>query len=65
MIRILGADCQMNYAGHEIPFLLNKVDEQLRRYYGGNILKNQIAYRMTKTDEEIFFENTDEHDFRR
>ena len=65
MIRILAADCQMNYAGHEIPFLLNKVDEQLRRHYGGNILKNQIAYRMTKTDEEIFFENTDEHDFRR
>lgn len=65
MVRILAADCQMNFAGHEIPFLLNKVDAQLGKNHGGSILKRRVAERMMATDEEIYFENTNERDLRR
>ncbi len=64
MLRIMCADCQMNHAGHEIPFLLNRVDEEVRKNFNPQILKDRIAYEMTTQSEELFFEETDERDLR-
>jgi len=64
MLRIMCADCQMNHVGHEIPFLLNRVDEEIRRNFSPKILKDRIAYEMTTQSEELFFEETDERDLR-
>lgn len=64
MLRIMVADCQMNYAGHEIPFLLNRVDEEVRRNFNSKILQDRIALRMVTESEELFFEETNERIFR-
>jgi hypothetical protein len=64
MIRIMTADCQMNHAGHEIPFLLNRVDEEVRRNFNSRILQDRIALRMATQSEELFFEETNERTFR-
>jgi hypothetical protein len=64
MIRIMTSDCQMNHAGHEIPFLLNRVDEEVRRNFNSRILQDRIALRMATQSEELFFEESDERNFR-
>ena len=64
MLRIMEADCQMNNAGHEIPFLLNRIDEEVRKNFSPHILKNQIAEKMAIQSEELFFDETDERSFR-
>lgn len=64
MIRIMSADCQMNYAGHEIPFLLNRIDEEVRKNFNAKILQDRIALRMVTESEELFFEETNERNFR-
>lgn len=38
MLRIMAADCQLNYAGHEIPYLLNRIDEEVRKNFNQKIL---------------------------
>ena len=64
MLRIMTADCQMNNAGHEIPFLLNRIDEEVRKNFNPQILKDRIAFQMATQSEELFFEETDERSFR-
>ena len=64
MLRIKAADCQMNNPGHEIPFLLNRIDEEVRQNFSQRILKDRIAVQMTTQSEELFFEETDERSFR-
>ncbi|MEM3432783.1 MAG: hypothetical protein QXU79_00660 [Candidatus Micrarchaeaceae archaeon] len=64
MLRITAADCQMNYLGHEIPFLLNTVDKEIRNFFKGDALQNRIAARLSELAENLFFEETEERFFR-
>ena len=64
MLRIMVADCQMNSPGHEIPFLLNRIDEEVRKNFDPRILKDRIAAQMAAESEELFFDETDERAFR-
>lgn len=64
MLRIMAADCQMNNPGHEIPFLLNRIDEEVRKNFSSRILKDRIAIQMATHSEELFFEETNERSFR-
>ncbi|MEM9540626.1 MAG: hypothetical protein AAGA60_14125 [Cyanobacteria bacterium P01_E01_bin.42] len=64
MLRIMAADCQMNHAGHEIPFLLNRIDEEVRKNFNSRILQDRIALQMATQSEELFFEETNERNFR-
>ncbi|MDE0012570.1 MAG: hypothetical protein OXU36_15575 [Candidatus Poribacteria bacterium] len=64
MLRIMAADCQMNNPGHEIPFLLNRIDEEVRENFSQRILKDRIAVQMATHSEELFFEETNERSFR-
>ena len=64
MLRIMAADCQMNNIGHEIPFLLNRIDEEVRKNFSQRILKDRIATKMATHSEELFFEETNERSFR-
>jgi hypothetical protein len=38
MLRIMAADCQMNHVGHETPFLLNRIDEEVRKNFNSRLL---------------------------
>jgi hypothetical protein len=60
MLRIMAADCQLNHLGHEIPYLLNRVDEEVRRYFSPEILRDRIASTMARQSEELFLEEVDE-----
>ena len=64
MLRIMAADCQMDNPGHEIPYLLNRIDEEVRQNFSQRILKDRIAVQMATQSEELFFEETDERSFR-
>lgn len=64
MLRIMAADCQMNYLGHEIPFLLNTVDKELRNFFKGHALQIRIAAQLSELAENLFFEEGDERLFR-
>ena len=64
MLRIMTADCQINNPGHEIPFLLNRIDEEVRKNFSPHILKDRIAVEMAIQSEELFFGETDERSFR-
>lgn len=64
MIRIMAADTQLNYVGHEIPFLLNRIDEEVKRTFNQNILKDVISARMAKESDDLFIQETNERDFR-
>jgi len=64
MLRITAADCQLNNIGHEIPYLLNRVDEEVRHTFSQNLLRDRIAAQMATQNEELFFEETDERSFR-
>jgi hypothetical protein len=60
MLRIVAADCQLNHVGHEIPYLLNRVDEEVRRSFSPAILQDRIAATMSRQREELFLEEVDE-----
>jgi hypothetical protein len=64
MLRILAADCQLNHVGHEIPYLLNRIDEEVRTNFRSSILRDRISFRLARQSEELFLEETDERDFR-
>ncbi len=64
MIRIMAADCQLNNVGHEIPYLLNRVDEEVRRNFNPKMLQDRISLKMATQSEELFFEETNERSFR-
>ena len=64
MVRIMAADCQMNNPGHEIPFLLNRIDQMVRKNFNPHALEDRIATQMAIESEKIFFQETDERFFR-
>jgi len=64
LLRIMAADCQMNNVGHEIPYLLNRVDEEVRSRFNPQILRDRIALEMATQSEDIFFEESNERLFR-
>ncbi|GAP12181.1 hypothetical protein BECAL_03384 [Bellilinea caldifistulae] len=64
MLRIMVADCQMNHLGHEIPFLLNTVDKEIRNFFKSKVLQTQIAAQLSDLSENIFFEEMEERLFR-
>jgi len=50
----------MNHVAHEIPYLLNRVDEEVRRYFSPALLRDRIASTMARQSEELFIEEVDE-----
>lgn len=64
MLRIAAADCQMNQPGHEIPFLLNEIDKEIRRFFKSDVVKMRIGHRLSRDSETLFFGETNERDFR-
>lgn len=64
MLRIMAADCQLNHIGHEIPYLLNRVDEEVRRSFSPRLLSDRIAAQMATASEGLFFEETNERQLR-
>jgi hypothetical protein len=64
IMRIMAADCQMNHLGHEIPFLLNEVDKEIRNFFKGRALQTRIAAQLSELAENLFFEESDERFFR-
>lgn len=60
MVRILAADCQMNYLGREVPYLLNRVDEEMRYHFKPSILRDRIAANLASRREELFLEEAEE-----
>lgn len=64
MLRILAADCQLNAIGHEIPYLLNRVDEEVRRNFNPQLLQDRILAQMAAQSEEIFLAEAPERSFR-
>jgi hypothetical protein len=64
MLRLLIADCALDHIGHEIPYLLNLVDAELKSVCSIEMIKNQIAATLHAERESLFFENVDEYQFR-
>ncbi len=64
MLRIMTADCQMNAMGHEIPFLLNQIDKEVRSFFKSHIVKAKIGQKLSQDGESLFFGETDERDLR-
>ena len=60
MLRILAADCQLNYVGREIPYLLNRAHEEVRSGFRPKILRDRIAARLARQSEELFLEEADD-----
>ncbi len=60
MLRIIAADCQMNYVGREIPYLLNRVEEEVRYHFRPGILRDRIAANLARHTEEQFLEEVDD-----
>ena len=56
----MAADCQLNHVGHEIPYLLNRVDEEVRTNFKPAVLRDRIAANLSRQSEELFLEETDE-----
>jgi hypothetical protein len=63
MLRIMAADCQLNYVGREIPYLLNRVNQEVRSGYRAKILRDRIAARLAHQSEELFLEEADDRLF--
>ena len=63
MLRILAADCQLNYVGREVPYLLNRVHEEVRGSFRPGILRDRIAARLARQSEELFLEESDDRLF--
>ena len=64
LMNLVAADCALTHIGHEIPYLLDLVDQEIRAISPTDLLKNQIAAAMHRESEELFFQNSDEFDFR-
>jgi hypothetical protein len=64
MLRVLAADCQLNYLGHEVPYLLNRIEEEVKGNFRPSILRDRIAGRLAMQSEELFLEEGDEGVFR-
>ena len=64
MLRIMAADCQMNNVGHEIPYLLNRVDEEVRRNFNQKIVAQGVASQLAQKSEELFMEEESERNLR-
>jgi hypothetical protein len=64
MLRILAADCQMNYVGREIPYLLNRVEEEVRYHLRPGILRDRIAAKLASPNEEVFLEEIEDRRIR-
>lgn len=64
MLRVLAADAHMSQEGHEIPYLLNLVDDEIRRMFKRHKLLSDIALKMNQTSDAIYQEEWDEHVFR-
>lgn len=60
MLRIAAADCQMNYVGREIPYLLNRVDEEVRRHFNPALLRDRIAANLARQREELYLEEVED-----
>jgi hypothetical protein len=60
MLRILAADCQMNYVGREIPYLLNRVEEEMHYHFKPGLLRDRIAANLASQREELFLEEADD-----
>jgi hypothetical protein len=60
MLRILAADCQLNYVGREIPYLLNRLNRELRGTFRPRILRDRIAAHLAQQSEELFLEEADD-----
>jgi hypothetical protein len=63
MLRILAADCQLNYVGREIPYLLNRAYEEVRGGFRPKILRDRIAARLARQSEGLFLEEADDRLF--
>jgi hypothetical protein len=59
MLRILAADCQLNHVGHEVPYLLNRIDEEVRGAFRAGVLRHRISDRLVRESEELLLEETD------
>ncbi len=64
MLRIMAADCQMNHPGHEIPFLLNHVDQQLSAMFPRGFVRDRIDGQLLKLGHNVWYSVTDEFEFR-
>jgi hypothetical protein len=63
MLRIMTADCQLNYVGREIPYLVNRVHQEMRGGFRPRILRDRIAARLARQSEELFLEEADDRLF--
>jgi hypothetical protein len=52
-LRILAVDCQSNYVGRDVPYLLNCVHEELRGSFRPGLLRDRIAARLARQSEEL------------
>lgn len=64
MLPIMAADCQMNHVGHEIPFILNRVDEQVRHHFRSRPLQAHLRGHIAALGEEIVFREAHEREYR-
>jgi hypothetical protein len=64
MIRIMAADAQMNHPAHEIPFLLNHIDQQLDAMFPRKLVRDRIDAQLLKLGHNVYYSVTDEYDFR-
>jgi hypothetical protein len=64
MLRILAADCQMNYVGREVPYLLNRVDEEVRYHFKPGVLRDRIAANLARQREALFLEEAEDRWFK-
>lgn len=60
MLRILAADCQMNFVGREVPYLLNRVDAEVRYCFRPSLLRDRIAANLARQREELFLEESED-----
>ena len=64
MLRIMAADVFIENPGHEIPFLLHQVDQVARKGFAGTPLQNALQDSLSISGDDLFFDESDEHDFR-
>jgi hypothetical protein len=66
LLRVMAADCQMNKRGHEIPFLLNEIDAQIRAQFARHQLDAHIEARLMRDSqsEELFWSEKHERELR-
>ena len=64
VLRVLAADCQLEYPGHEIPFLLNRVDLEVRHAFCPQLFERHIRSALASRGEELEFEESDERSWR-